>query len=172
MTSRTFGPVEMLLSTHSEESMRLLRDTVESTLLARGWVVADLRATGDQPLEWFWPPTSPVDYARHPEWIDPGLRAHPQMYTPTAHIPESSHQNQRHRRRLLGSMWGDHRPDSRRANPLHRRRCADQGSGGHRVVADDSRRSPTDSNRETVQPHDPVGTRWPPRLLRNHPAIR
>ena len=65
-----------------KDSTRLLRDTVESALWARGWVVADLKVADDQPLKWFWPPTAPVGYAGHPEWIDPGLRARPQMQTP------------------------------------------------------------------------------------------
>lgn len=62
------------------ESWRLLGNDVPTNLLDRGWRVADLEVSDDQPLEWFWPPTAPVGYGGLPEWSDEIVQHRPAMY--------------------------------------------------------------------------------------------
>lgn len=47
-----------------KDAHRLLGDDVQNQLLSRGWAVADLEVGDEQPLEWFWPPTAPLDYGK------------------------------------------------------------------------------------------------------------
>lgn len=63
-----------------KDSIRLLGDNVESTLLTRGWAVADLNVDDEEPLEWFWPPTAPVGYGGLPEYVDDVMRRRPGMF--------------------------------------------------------------------------------------------
>lgn len=60
--------------------MQWLAGDVGTTLLQRGWVVANPHAAYHEPLEWFWPPTAPLGHAGLPEWQHAGARARPQLY--------------------------------------------------------------------------------------------
>lgn len=51
------------------ESIHLLRDNVETTLLERGWAVRDLGVDDEEPLEWFWPPTAPIGGHSFGGWL-------------------------------------------------------------------------------------------------------
>lgn len=62
-----------------KDSHRLLGNHVGSELLSRGWVVVDLDVDDEEDLEWFWPPTAPLNYRGHPEWVPPEVRVRPQM---------------------------------------------------------------------------------------------
>lgn len=63
-----------------KDSTRLLQNNVESTLLSRGWAVADIDVDDEEPLEWFWPPTAPVGYGGLPEYVDDVMRRRPGMF--------------------------------------------------------------------------------------------
>lgn len=65
-----------------KDSHRLLRNHVGAELISRGWVVADLNVDDEEDLEWFWPPTAPVNYCGHQEWVPPEVRVRPQMGVP------------------------------------------------------------------------------------------
>lgn len=62
------------------DAVRLFQDDVDSRLLARGWVVTDLTVPDEVPLEFFWPPTAPVEYGGDPEPTDEAMRSRPTMY--------------------------------------------------------------------------------------------
>ncbi|MGJ9426404.1 hypothetical protein ACHABX_11255 [Nesterenkonia halotolerans] len=62
-----------------KDSHRLLGNHVGSELLSRGWEVTDLDVDDEEDLEWFWPPTAPLNYRGHPEWVPPSVRVRPQM---------------------------------------------------------------------------------------------
>ncbi len=66
--------------------MQLLGEVVGTTLLDRGWIVANPQAADDEPLEWFWPPTAPVDYSGRPEWQHQGRLIRPHLFGPR-HTP-------------------------------------------------------------------------------------
>lgn len=63
-------------------TIRWLREDVATQLWRRGWTVTDPDIGDDQPLEWFWPPTAPIDYGGRPEHNDKTTAHRPQFLSP------------------------------------------------------------------------------------------
>lgn len=105
-------------------SHRLLGDHVGSELLSRGWVVADLKVDDAEDLEWFWPPTAPINYRGHPEWVHPSVRVRPQV----AGHPRSTPWTAPTRITGAGGSWRVDYGETATLKPESPRRYLDEGS--------------------------------------------
>lgn len=105
-----------------KESIRLLGDGVQTTLLNRGWAPKTLDVADDQPIEWFWPPTAPIGYGGLPELSDLAIQKRPQMYG-RRHTPmDEAHPHHPNRSRLAPGVRRSHSATVRCGGGVHRRR--------------------------------------------------